>query len=155
VRDRAASDSANVRFDSFDVNLRTGDVHRNGVPVVLQEQPLRILIRLLEARGEIVTREALRSELWPGNTFIDFEHSLNAAIKRLRDALGDSADSPRFVETVPRRGYRFIAPTSPVSDGTARPRRLPVAIAAAVAIAALLPWLVSLRLGPVRARACR
>src|SRR2546426_10853413 len=82
----------------------------DGLRVGLQEQPLQILSVLLERPGELVTREELRQRLWPADTFVDFEHGLNAAIKRLRDALGDSAETPRFVETVPRRGYRFVAP---------------------------------------------
>jgi DNA-binding winged helix-turn-helix (wHTH) protein len=75
----------------------------------LPDQPLTILLALLEWPGGLVTRDALRQQLWPDNTFVDFEHGLNAAVKRLRDTLGDSADAPQFVETVPRRGYRFIA----------------------------------------------
>ena len=73
-------------------------------------QPLEVLALLLERSGDLVRREELRTRLWPGDTFVDFEHSLNAAVNKLRDALGDSADAPKFIETVPRRGYRFIAP---------------------------------------------
>jgi eukaryotic-like serine/threonine-protein kinase len=98
-----------VRFSTFEVDLRSGELRKGGARVPLQDQPFKILVRLLEHRGELVTREALRQELWSGDTFVDFEHGLNAAIKRLRDALSDSADTPRFVETLPRRGYRFIA----------------------------------------------
>jgi len=120
VHDRApSSNPAIILFDRSEVNLRTVDVRRDGAPVALQEQPRRILIRLLEASGEIVLREDLRAELWSAQTFVDFEHSLNAAIRRLRDVLGDSADAPRFVETIPRRGYRFIAPISPVTASDA------------------------------------
>ena len=78
--------------------------------VGLQEQSLKVLVELLERPGDLVTREQLRQRLWPNGTFVDFEHGLNAVINRLREALGDSADSPRFIQTVPRRGYRFIAP---------------------------------------------
>src|SRR6266849_3492469 len=97
-----------VRFGVFEVDLKAGELRRSGLRVKLQEQPLRVLTALLEHPGEVVTREELRSRLWPADTFVDFDHGLNAAVKRLRDALGDDSDSPRFVETVPRRGYRFI-----------------------------------------------
>src|SRR3989442_8968302 len=99
-----------LRFGSFELDLRSGELRRNGSRVSLQDQPLQILSVLLERPGELVAREELRQRLWPADTFVDFEHGLNAAVKRLRDALGDSADTPRFVETVPRRGYRFVAP---------------------------------------------
>src|ERR1700736_1724155 len=99
-----------IQFGVFEVDQRAGELRRNGARVKLQEQPFQILALLLERPGEVVTREELQSKLWPADTFVDFDHSLNAAIRRLRDALGDSADGPRFVETVARRGYRFIAP---------------------------------------------
>lgn len=98
-----------IRFGDIEADLRAGEVRRDGGRTVLPEQPLRILVCLIERAGEVVTRDELRKELWPDNTFVDFEHGLNSAIKRLRDALGDSAETPRFIETVPRRGYRFIA----------------------------------------------
>jgi len=101
-----------VRFGVFEVDLEQRELRRSGLRVRLQDQPFQLLAALLERPGEIVTREELRSELWRGDTFVDFDHSLNAAIKRLRDALGDSAENPRFVETVARRGYRFIAPVN-------------------------------------------
>ena len=87
-------------------------MRRNGARVKLQEQPLQILTLLLERPGEVVSRDELRTRLWPADTFVDFDHSLNAAVRRLRDALGDSAENPRFVETVARRGYRFLVPVS-------------------------------------------
>jgi DNA-binding winged helix-turn-helix (wHTH) protein len=99
-----------ARFGPFELDARTGELRREGRSIGLQDQPLRLLQALLEQPGEIVTRDVLRQRLWPADTFVDFEHGLNAAVKRLRDALGDSADTPVFVETVPRRGYRFIAP---------------------------------------------
>jgi len=99
-----------IRFSTFEVNLGTGELRRQGQKVKLQEQPFQVLAALLERPGEVVTREELRSKLWPADTFVDFDHSLNAAIKRLRDALGESAETPIFVETLARRGYRFIAP---------------------------------------------
>ena len=93
-------------------------LRKAGVRINLPEQPFQVLKALLDRPGDLVTREELRQRLWPAETFVDFEHGLNAAVRRLRDALGDSADVPRFVETLPRRGYRFIAPvTEPaVSD---------------------------------------
>ncbi len=98
-----------VRFGVFEVDLRSGELHKQGLKIKLQGQPIQILSVLLERPGELVTREELREKLWPADTFVDFEHGLNAAIKKLRAALGDSADNPRFVETLHRRGYRFIA----------------------------------------------
>ena len=98
-----------VSFGTFEVNLRTGELRKRGIRIALQEQPLRILSALLESPGEVVTREELCRRLWPEGTFVDFEHSLNAAVRRLRTTLGDEAEVPRFVETVHKRGYRFIA----------------------------------------------
>ncbi len=98
-----------VRFGIFEADFRAGELRRSGVKIRLQEQPLQVLVLLLAKPGELVTREELQSKLWPADTFVDFEHGLNAAVKRLRDALGDSADNPRFIETLARRGYRFIA----------------------------------------------
>src|SRR6266481_5140999 len=105
----ANSSSWIVRFGTFEVNFQTGELRHAGKKVKLQEQPFQVLTALLERPGEIVTREELRSKLWPEDTFVDFDHSLNAAIKRLRDALGESADAPIYIETLARRGYRFIA----------------------------------------------
>jgi DNA-binding winged helix-turn-helix (wHTH) protein/Tol biopolymer transport system component len=102
------------RFGVFEINLRAGELRRNGVKIKLQEQPFQVLVLLLERPGEVVTREEVRNRLWPADTFVDFDHSLNAAVRRLRDALGDSAENPTFVETVARRGYRFLAPVSTV-----------------------------------------
>ncbi len=101
-----------IRFSTFELNLQTGELRQEGRKLKLQEQPFQVLAALLERPGEIVTREELRSKLWRSDTFVDFDHSLNAAIKRLRDALGESADSPEFIETLARRGYRFIAPVN-------------------------------------------
>jgi TolB-like protein/DNA-binding winged helix-turn-helix (wHTH) protein len=99
-----------VRFGTFELNLSTGELRKGGVRINLPDQPLQVLKALLDRPGELVTREELRQRLWSAETFVDFEHGLNAAVRRLRDALGDSADVPRFIETLPRRGYRFIAP---------------------------------------------
>ena len=100
------------RFGMFEVDPVQGELLRQGVRVKLQEQPFRLLILLLERAGEIVNREELRTRLWPENTFVEFDNSLNVAVRKLRDALRDDADEPRFIETVPRRGYRFLAPVS-------------------------------------------
>src|SRR6185437_12265920 len=97
-----------IRFGVFEVDLRTGELRKQGVKVKLQEQPFQLLQILLERPGEIVTREELRPKIWPSDTFVDFDGGVNNAIKRLREALGDSAETPRYVETLPRRGYRFI-----------------------------------------------
>jgi len=99
-----------ISFGLFETDLRAGELRREGRKIRLQEQPFQVLAMLLERPGEIVTREDLRGRLWPADTFVDFDHGLNAAVKRLRDALGDSAENPRFVETLARRGYRFVAP---------------------------------------------
>ncbi len=106
-----------VRFGAFEVDLQTGELHKHGMRVRLQEQPFRILAMLLERPGELVTRDEIKERLWPADTFVDFEHSVNAAIRRLRDALNDHADTPRFIETLPRRGYRFIADVSESGEG--------------------------------------
>jgi TolB-like protein len=98
-----------VRFESYELDTRARELRRGGERVRLQAQPFEILAMMLARRGDIVTREELAERLWPEGTFVDFEHSLNAAVKRLRAALGDDADSPRFIETLPRTGYRFIA----------------------------------------------
>ena len=98
-----------VRFSSFELDLRTGELRKHGVRIKLQDQPLQILALLVEKPGEVVTREQLRDRLWPADTFVDFDHSLNSAVKKLRQALNDDPDVPRFIETLPRRGYRFIA----------------------------------------------
>ena len=114
------SSSSIVRFGTFELDLQSGELRHAGQKVKLQEQPFQVLAALLEHPGEIVTREELRNKLWSEDTFVDFDHSLNAAIKRLRDALGESADAPIYIETLARRGYRFIAPVngSSPSSGT-------------------------------------
>lgn len=104
-----------VRFGEFAADLENGELSRNGTKVKLRGQPFEILALLLKRPGRVVTREELRQRLWPSDTFVDFEHGLNAAVNRLRDALDDSAEEPRFIETLPRRGYRFIAPIDAVA----------------------------------------
>jgi TolB-like protein/DNA-binding winged helix-turn-helix (wHTH) protein len=115
-----------LRFADFEVDLRSGQLERQGIKVRLQEQPFRVLTALLEASGEVVTREELRSRLWPADTFVDFDHRLAASISKLRDALKDSAENPRFVETVGRRGYRFMVPVEPVAPPMGTQQTTPV-----------------------------
>jgi len=106
-----------IRFGVFEVDLRSSELLKQGRKVKLQEQPFRILALLLEQRGHVVTREELRKRLWSDDTFVDFDHSLNTAVMRLRESLGDSSDNPRFIETLPRHGYRFIAPVEEIAIG--------------------------------------
>src|SRR6201994_756080 len=103
-----------VRFGVFEVDLTLGQLTKSGKRVRLQEQPFRVLVMLLERPGELVTRAELHNKLWP-QTIVDFDHGLNKAVSKIRDALGDSADNPRFVETIPGRGYRFLADVTPVT----------------------------------------
>jgi len=117
----AESDSSGarvVRFADLQFDLRTLELRRAGAKVRLEGQPVRILALLLQRPGDLVTREELRRQLWPGNTIVDFDHSINYAVKRLREALRDSAETPRFIETLPRRGYRFIHPLEPAPAAT-------------------------------------
>jgi DNA-binding winged helix-turn-helix (wHTH) protein len=102
------SDSRRCRFGSFEVDLKTGELRKRGLKLRLSGQPFEILRLLLESPGEVVTREELRDQLWTDRTFVDFDHGLNAAINKLRETLGDSVGRPRYIETLPRRGYRFI-----------------------------------------------
>jgi TolB-like protein/DNA-binding winged helix-turn-helix (wHTH) protein/Flp pilus assembly protein TadD len=109
-----------LRFGVFQLDLRAGELHRHGIKVRLQEQPFQVLAMLLEHPGEVVTREELQKKLWPADTFVDFDHGLNKAISKIREALADSAVSPRFVETVARRGYRFLAEVKVVDAAPVR-----------------------------------
>ncbi len=144
-----------VRFGVFEVDLRAGELRKRGSKVKLQEQPFQVLALLLESPGDIVTRDELQRRLWPSHTFVDFEQGLNGAIKRLRQALGDSAESPRFVETLPRHGYRFIAPVAAggqSSDAVSpRPRR-PVMRVAIPGLAAVLAVVMAVGLAVPRVR---
>ena len=108
----SASASPVLCFDIFQLNLRAGEIRKRGVKLRLQGQPLQVLAVLLRRAGDMVTREELRHEIWPADTFVDFDHSLHNAIARIREALGDSAQNPRYIETLPRRGYRFIGEVS-------------------------------------------
>jgi Tol biopolymer transport system component/DNA-binding winged helix-turn-helix (wHTH) protein len=140
------------RFGVFELEASTGELRRNGVKLKLQDQPYQVLLKLLEHAGQTVTREELRSTLWPADTFVDFETGLNTTIKRLRETLGDSAENPAFIETVPKRGYRFIAPVTPpnsgpdsVVDKTAPGRRVWIRTVGAFLLLALLSAGFSLR----------
>src|SRR6202007_2503000 len=104
----ATAPTRRTRFGAFEVDLRSGEVYKHGIRLKLQDQPYQVLALLLEHPGDVVTRENLREKLWPADTFVDFDNGLNSAIKKLRDVLGDSADAPRYIETLPRRGHRFI-----------------------------------------------
>src|ERR1700693_2163456 len=107
-----ATNPRTVRFGLFELDLDARELRKSGIRIKLQEQPFQILAMLLERPGEIVTREELQKKLWSGDTFVDFDLSLNSAVKKLRQALSDDSDNPRFVETLYRRGYRFIAPVT-------------------------------------------
>src|SRR6266704_1025672 len=115
---RAHDPSGRLRFGVFEVDLRAGELTKRGLRIRLQEQPFQVLAMLLEKPGELVTREELQKKLW-GQTVVDFDHGLNKAINKIREALGDSAENPRFVETVARRGYRFLADATPIDAAAA------------------------------------
>jgi DNA-binding winged helix-turn-helix (wHTH) protein len=110
-----------ARFGVFELDLGAGELRKNGRKLRLQEQPFQILAILLERAGDVVTREELRQKLWAADTFVDFDHGLNTAVNKLREVLGDSASSPRFIETLARRGYRFIAPAEIDAQSHAQP----------------------------------
>ena len=139
-----------IRFGAFELDVQSGELRKQGLKTRLPPQCFQVLLRLLERPNDVVTREELRQELWPADTFVDFEMGVSSAVKKLRDALGDSAESPRFVETLPRRGYRFIAPVEraaagareePAAAGTAEaeePRRPPRTRRGALAVTTLV-----------------
>src|SRR6202790_555643 len=108
-----------LRFGVFEVDMTAGELRRNGARVRLQEQPFQVLTTLLQNAGQVVTRDELREKIWPADTFVDFDHSVNTAVNKIRESLGDSASSPRFVETLARRGYRFLAPVQPAEAKSA------------------------------------
>ena len=159
-----------LSFASFEVDVVSGELRRQGLKVRLQEQPFRLLVLLLDRAGGLVTREEVREALWPADTYVDFDHSVNTAVRKLREALGDSAEAPRYVETIARRGYRFIAPVSlrptahvphpvdaaaPSPQSSTAPRRaLPArrllvpAIVAGIGVAALMAYWAAARPGP-------
>ena len=162
-------DSGLIRFGSFELNPASGELRKSGARVKLQEQPFQVLRALVERPGEVVTREELHERLWSGDTFVDFDDGLNAAVRKIRQALGDAADNPRFVETLPKRGYRFIAPVagnapsppptahdaSEAGGASARPnRKIPLvaatvmAAAAVIAVGVKLGWFESVEPAP-------
>jgi DNA-binding winged helix-turn-helix (wHTH) protein/TolB-like protein len=120
------AETARVRFGIFDFDPATGELRREGVPVRLQSQPAQVLALLLAHPGEVVARETLRQAVWGNDTFVDFDRGLNFCVAQIRGALGDSADSPRFVRTIPKRGYQFIAPVGPVAVPPPRESPAPV-----------------------------
>jgi TolB-like protein/DNA-binding winged helix-turn-helix (wHTH) protein/Tfp pilus assembly protein PilF len=169
----SAQSSGRVRFDSFEVDLRSGEVWENGTRVRLQEQPFQVLRVLLERNGEIVTREELKRTLWAADTFVDFDDGLNTAVKKIRDVLGDSAEQTRYIETIPRRGYRFkcaverqsppeaepahatgseLSVASPAPEAAVERRRIRRAAFVVVGTLALIVVLVSAGVGGLRAR---
>jgi DNA-binding winged helix-turn-helix (wHTH) protein len=106
-----------VRFSAFEVDFRNAEIRKHGFKVRIQDQPFHVLQVLLEHPGELVTREELQRQIWPADTFVDFEKGLNNAVKKLRDALGDSPEHPRFIETLSKRGYRFMGPVEELGNG--------------------------------------
>src|SRR5580658_6006420 len=103
------------RFGVYEADAATGELRRQGVRVKLNAQPFQVLLLLLDRPGDLLTREQISGELWPGDTFVDYEHGLNSAVNRIREALGDTASNPRFIETLARRGYRFVAPVERIA----------------------------------------
>jgi TolB-like protein/DNA-binding winged helix-turn-helix (wHTH) protein len=151
----SAPSTGRLAFDKFEVDLRSGEIWKNGKRLRrLQEQPFLVLQMLLERRGELVTREELQQRLWPADTFVDFDDGLNTAVRKIRDRLGDSPDRPRYIETIPRRGYRFVATvqassgagnsTGPAAGASPVSRKL-LALAALLIVAGLAFWLWRLR----------
>jgi TolB-like protein/DNA-binding winged helix-turn-helix (wHTH) protein/Flp pilus assembly protein TadD len=144
-----------IRFGVFEVDLRASELRKNGIRAKLEGQPFQILALLLARPGELVTREELKQKLWPTDTFVDFEHSINTAVKRLREALGDSAETPRFIETLPRRGYRFIYPidgSSASAEVSLPSARWRLHAAAGLGLLAVLAALVASNVGGLRDR---
>ena len=159
---KATAGTRKTRFGAYEVDLRSGELYKHGIRMKLQDQPFQILALLLERPGDVVTREELRQKLWPADTFVDFDTGLNSAIKKLRDVLADSAEEPRYIETLPRRGYRFIAhaengdlpapvpiekrlatgpPVRPRSEPSKKRRFIVAAgVAAFLMVAALVTW---------------
>jgi len=134
-----------IPFGPFEADLLTQELRKHGIRLPLPRQSFQILKMLLERRGELVTREELRAALWPSDTFVDFEHSLNPAVNKLRDALGDTADDPRYIETLPRRGYRYVggveAEPGPAQQSAAQPSR--TSSSAVIAAAKQHRWAVT------------
>jgi eukaryotic-like serine/threonine-protein kinase len=156
IREDSTSPSPRLRriaFDNFEVDLRSGEVRKNGSRIRLQAQPFQLLVLLLENAGDVVSREEICRELWPTNTFVDFEHSLAAAVNKIREALGDSADNPRYIETLPKRGYRFIGkikPNPPVEIKVTEQQRSPGASEPRPALEAITPTAANAPAAPLR-----
>jgi len=144
----AATPRRIVRFGVYELKRDTGELRKGGLKIKLQDQPFQVLAMLVERPGELITREELLNRLWPSGTFVDFDHGLNVAVKKLRQALGDTAENPRFVETLSRRGYRFVAPVENVpTDSEDGSEGLPPGTVASVEPAhrsarSLLPWVL-------------
>jgi Tol biopolymer transport system component/DNA-binding winged helix-turn-helix (wHTH) protein len=165
----APANSRGFRFGLFEVDIPAGELRRRGRKVPIQEQPFQVLLTLLRSPGEVVTREELQRSLWPADTFVDFELGLNTAVKKIRRALGDSAEHPRYIETLPRKGYRFIAPVETLRESPAVPtRRTPQpalrqsrrwiwlgVLASLAGIALVAWWRIGQRAAPVAAPADR
>ena len=156
---RAPTVSKLVRFDAYEVDLAGGQLYKRGVRISLREKSFQVLAALLEHPGEVVTREELRRRLWPEDVFVDFDNNLNTAVARLREALGDSAERPRFIETLPKHGYRFMAhvfeaPPAPEPEPAARVglRRRWVLALALLALPAVLVALLAFNVGGLRDR---
>jgi cholera toxin transcriptional activator len=113
------------RFGKFEVNAATGELRGNGIRIKLNAQPFQLLSMLLERPGDLLTREEIARELWPDGTFVDYEHGVNSAVNRIREALGDAANNPRFIETLARRGYRFVAPVERIQSSDEKPASAP------------------------------
>jgi DNA-binding winged helix-turn-helix (wHTH) protein/TolB-like protein len=138
--ERAAASDIVFHFGLFEANPLDGVLRRSGTKVKIQEQPFRLLLLLLERPGEVVTRDELRQRLWPEGTHVDFDGSLNVILKRLRAAIDDDPENPRFIETIPRRGYRFIAPVSLIEKGSEKdPPRVPATVASPISAKTLHP----------------
>ena len=152
-----------LRFANFELDVRAGELRKRGIKLRLQGQPLQVLAALLTRSGDVVTRDELRAQIWTADTFIDFDHSLHNAIARLREVLGDSAETPRYIETLPRRGYRFIGQLdgadvqslSAVFTQNAPPPEVPVgsrdtSATLVIDVTALAPELPAVSLGTMR-----
>jgi len=140
--------SSPIRFGPFELDVRTAELRRDGRKIKLEGQPFRVLVFLVEHAGELVARDQLKSALWPADTFVDFEHGINTAVKRVREALGDSAETPRFIQTLPRRGYRFVYPVTqskPASPAVPIRRRTAMLVASGIAVLALAVGVYLLR----------
>ena len=136
----AARSTNTMRFEGFEVDLRAQELYKAGRKIKLQVQPFQVLAMLLEQPGEVVTREEMQKRLWPADTFVDFDHSLNTAIKKLRQALGDDKKKPRFVETLPKRGYRFLVSVKKPAGSAEAAKTTVAPLAATAKDEAASPW---------------